>query len=88
MGLSGSAGALGTGTADATAAVFATVGAEQTAAFKDGKIVTKLETTVGVGASAGVHGGLSGSTGSIDVGATIYSPGSLGGKLNWTETIP
>ena len=81
---SGSAGPVGDISGKGT--VGATAGAEATgtATIKDGKVSTGLDTSVGVGVSANAQVGVSGSTGSANASATVYSPGSFGGKAGVT----
>lgn len=86
-GIAGSLGSAGSGSADATVGTFVFATAQGAATYKDGKVVTKLESSVGAGASAGGHAGISGSTGNLDVGATVYTPGSLGGEFAWTGGV-
>jgi hypothetical protein len=49
--------------------------------------VLKAEEAIGVGASAGGTGSISGSAGRVDAGATVYTPGSLGGKFAWNAGV-
>ena len=83
-GVGGSAGPLGDGTLSTTATVGAFAHAEGTAGYSDGEISQTLQTFDGVGANANVGGGLSGSAGSIDASATVYTPGSIGGELQYS----
>jgi hypothetical protein len=80
-GASGSLGAAGDGEVSATTATFVYAKAENEYGLKDGKIVAKSENSFGVGASAGATGEISGSVGSVSAGATVYTPGSFGGKI-------
>ena len=80
-GVNGSAGPLGDGNASATGTVGAFAHAEGNAGYSDGQITQSLSTFDGAGANASVDAGLSGSSGSIDAGVTVYTPGSIGGEL-------
>lgn len=77
-GASGSLGAAGNGTISSTVKVGATADSTNNATYKDGKIVVKSDSTVGAVVSAGINGGITGKTGSVNAGATVYAPGSLG----------
>ena len=82
-GAGGSLGNAGTGTVSATASTFAFARSDTELSVKDGKVVVKAEESVGVGVSIGAKGAISGSTGSVGAGATVYSPGSVGGTFDW-----
>lgn len=83
-GAKGSLGAAGDGDVSATAATFVFAKAENTYGLKNGKIVATSKNEVGGGASAGVTGEISGAVGSVKLGATVYSPGSLGAEFGAT----
>ena len=83
-GLAGSLGGAGTGNIDFTAGTFAFARSQNQYGLVDGALTLSSEQRVGVGASIGGQGGISGSVGSIEAGATLYSPGSLGFAARWT----
>ena len=82
----GAAGSLGNGVGDGhvstTATSFAIARTDYAVGLKDKAIQQSLDLVIGSGVSAGARGGISGSTGSIDAGVTVYSPGSIGAKLD------
>ncbi|QKV52999.1 filamentous hemagglutinin N-terminal domain-containing protein [Comamonas antarctica] len=82
----GASGSLGNGVGDGhlstTATSFAIARTDYTLGLKDNKLQQSLDLVIGSGVSAGARGGISGSTGAIDAGVTVYSPGSLGAKLD------
>ncbi|NML44245.1 filamentous hemagglutinin N-terminal domain-containing protein [Ramlibacter sp. G-1-2-2] len=75
---------IGDGSVSANTSVFAYARTDNEWTFKDGKLVSKFDEAVGVGASAGTNLGLASSAGSVDAGIIVYSPGSLGGKLDFS----
>ena len=81
---SGSAGPVGDISGSGTVAATAGAEATGTATIKDGKVSTGVETTAGAGASASAKTGVAGSVGSADANATVYSPGSFGGRAGVT----
>ena len=86
-GQGGVAGDLGggvDGNVDATVSTFVFARTDDSVGLVDGKAVTHVGGSAGVGVSAGVDGGISGDVGSVDAGATVYSPGSVGGNFNYT----
>lgn len=83
-GAEGSLGGGASGKVDATASTFVYAQTENAYSYKDGKIQAKLDHSAGVGASVGTHGGVSGAVGSVDAGVTLYSPGVVGAKFDWT----
>ncbi len=82
----GASGSLGNGVGDGhlstTATSFAIARTDYTLGVKDSKLQQSLDLVIGSGVSAGARGGISGSTGAVDAGVTVYSPGSLGAKLD------
>jgi hypothetical protein len=81
--IAGSHGAGAAGQIDysAATAVYATAGAQATASWDNGvKIVT--DEHVGVGVKAGGAATLKGDAGSVSGGASVYTPGSLGGQFS------
>lgn len=80
-GASGSLGSAGTGSASGTASGFVTAQTSTSYGYSNGKITTTETEMVGAGASAGGNAGISGSTGSVDAGATVYSPGVVGAQF-------
>jgi hypothetical protein len=86
-GVGGSLGGAGTGSVSGTTGVFAYARSDNKYTYENGKIVLAAEEAIGVGASAGGTGSISGSAGRLDAGATIYSPGSLGGKFAWNAGV-
>jgi filamentous hemagglutinin family protein len=77
-------GGVGTGNISATATTFAFAEASNTYGLKDGKLSLTSKDMVGVGASIGIAGGISGSVGSVAGGATVYTPGTFGGNFGIT----
>lgn len=87
LGVAGSLGDAGDGRLSTTSGVFVYARTDNEATAKDGKVKVKIEGAVGVGASAGVDGGISGRVGSVNTGVTVYTPGSLGGNFDWTAGL-
>lgn len=87
----GASGSLGDGVGDGhlstTVTSFAIARTDYAVGLKDKELQQSLDLVIGSGVSAGARGGISGSTGSIDAGVTVYSPGSLGAKLDITAGI-
>lgn len=83
-GVAGSLGAIGDGDFNARAEAEAKAEASGGFALKDGKIEVDAKALAGAGASASAQGTLSGSYGSVGAGATIYSPGIVGGGITPT----
>lgn len=83
-GASGSLGVVGSGAADAQAGVFVYARSLTGASWTDLSVQTKFDQSVGAGGSVGGHGGISGSHGNLDAGATLYSPGVLGAKFDFS----
>lgn len=75
---------IGTGKADGTVSVFAYARSDNEWTFKDGKLVTKFDDSIGVGASAATSIGFSSGPGAVDAGVIVYSPGSLGGTFDFS----
>lgn len=76
---------IGDGSATGTVSVFAYARADNEWTFKDGKLVSKFDEAIGVGASAATNVGFSSGPGSVDAGVIVYSPGSLGGKFDFSS---
>jgi hypothetical protein len=85
-GAEGSLHGAGTGNVSATVATFALAKSTNEYGLKlqEGKFVVSSKNTVGVGASIGATAGISGSGGSVSIGTTVYSPGTLGGTFSAT----
>ncbi|WP_183479487.1 MBG domain-containing protein [Mitsuaria sp. BK037] len=83
-GASGHVDGLGDAHADTTVSTFVYARADEQYMLRDGQVVQRFDNAVGVGSSAGVSAGVSGSTGSVGGGATVYTPGSIGGTFNYS----
>lgn len=87
----GASGSLGNGVGDGhlstTVSSFAIARTDYNIGLKDSKLQQSLDLVIGSGVSAGARGGISGSTGSIDAGVTVYSPGTFGAKLDISAGI-
>ena len=81
-GVSGDLGGGADGKADATVGLFAYAHSEQGAGYADDRLNGTVNERIGFGASAGGAGLVSGSAGSVAAGATVYSPGVLGGQAS------
>jgi len=87
----GASGSLGNGVGDGhlstTVSSFAIARTDYAIGLKDQKLQQSLDLVIGSGVSAGARGGISGSTGAIDAGVTVYSPGTFGAKLDISAGI-
>ncbi len=81
-GVSGDLGGGATGSADATAGVFAYAHSQEGAGYADDTLNGTVSERIGVGASAGGAGSVSGIVGSVGAGATVYSPGVVGAQAS------
>ncbi len=83
-GASGSLGSAGTGSASATTSAFASAQSDAKGTLNGTTVVTSVQQSAGVGVSAGAKGGISGQAGSADTNATVYSPGVVGAKVDFS----
>lgn len=83
-GASGSLGSAGTGSASATTSAFASAQSDARGTLNGTTVVTSVQQSAGVGVSAGAQGGISGRAGSADTSATVYSPGVVGAKVDFS----
>lgn len=81
-GASGDLGGGATGEASVTTEAFVYASTESTLLFEDGKLKVKTEQMAGAGASVGGQAGVSGEAGSVNAGATLYTPGIVGGSFS------
>ncbi|WP_431051681.1 beta strand repeat-containing protein [Roseateles sp. L2-2] len=86
-GVSGNISGLGDARLSTTVSTFVFARADEQYTVRDGRVVQRFDNAVGVGSSAGIAAGVSGSTGSVGGGATVYTPGSIGGTFNYSIGI-
>jgi len=86
-GVGGHVDGLGDANVDAAVSTFAFARADEQYTVRDGQVVQRFDNAVGVGSSAGISAGVAGSTGSVGGGATVYTPGSIGGTFNYSVGI-
>lgn len=86
-GVSGNISGLGDARLNTTVSTFVFARADEQYTLRDGRVVQRFDNAVGVGSSVGVAAGVTGSTGSVGGGATVYTPGSIGGTFNYSIGI-
>lgn len=83
-GAAGAVGGVGNVRGDATVGAYATVNADYKYGMIDGVLTMHTGSHVGVGVQAGVSGGISGGMGTVQGGATVMSPGTIGASFNFS----
>lgn len=84
VGVSDHVGGVGTVSGNVGAGAFVYARSDTQYGYANGRVTTTVDESVGVGARIGASGGVSGSVGSVEAGATLYSPGSVGIGFSWT----
>ncbi|OWQ48889.1 hypothetical protein CDL60_03095 [Roseateles noduli] len=86
-GVSGNVDGLGDARLSTTVSTFVFARTDQEYKFGLDGVTQRFDNAVGVGSSVGVAAGVTGSTGAVGGGATVYSPGSIGGTFNYSIGI-